>query len=129
MMDMDISWTWRSPARDWTHLTRVSLSAFLSDLSGDSMLLLGTEGEPSHDLDNAVVSDWIRKFCRIQTSPVAAVISVTTGGRQLLFVQQHASESVNRLLDAWGLDKGSAERQSYARLGPAALEAIADGLR
>lgn len=128
MMSSDMSWTWRSAGRDWTQLTRVSMSAFFSDLSSGDVLLLATEGEPPPDLGNAVVSDWIRKFCRIQPSPVSAVISAG-GGRQLLYVQQHASESVNSLLDAWGLDKGSALRQSYARLGAGSLEAIADRLR
>jgi hypothetical protein len=128
MMSSDLTWTWRHAARDWTQLTRVSLSAFLSDLAAGDVLLLGTEGEPPHDLGNTAVSDWLRRFSRLQPSPVAALISVQNG-RQLLYVQQNTTESVNRLLDAWGLDKGSAERQSYARLGPASLEAVADRLR
>lgn len=128
MISSDITWTWRNPGRDWTQLTRVSLSAFLSDLTAGDVLLLGTEGEPPHDLGNSVVSDWLRRFARIQPCPVAALISVGDG-RHMLYVQQHATESVNRLLDTWGLDKGSAERQSYARLGAASLESIADRLR
>jgi hypothetical protein len=128
MIDSELSWTWRSGSRDWTHLSRVSLSAFLADMAAGSVLLLATEGETPHDLGNDAVSDWIRRFCRIQSSPVAAVISLA-GGRQLLFVQQHATDAVNQLLDTWGLDKGSAQRQSYARLGTASLETIADRLR
>ena len=128
MMDSELSWTWRSAGRDWTHLSRVSLSAFLADLTAGSVLLLATEGETPHDLGNDAVIDWVRRFCRLQASPIAAVISVAKG-RQLLFVQQHATDSVNRLLEAWGLDKGSAQRQSYARLGAASLESIADQLR
>ena len=128
MISSDLTWTWRNLGRDWTQLTRVSLSAFLSDLAAGDVLLLGTEGEPPHDLGNAAVSEWLRRFSRIQASPVAALISVGDG-RQLLYVQQHATESVNRLLDTWGLDKGSAERQSYARLGAASLESVADRLR
>ena len=128
MIDSELSWTWRSGSRDWTHLSRVSLSAFLADMSAGGVLLLATEGETPHDLGNDAVSDWIRRFCRIQSSPVAAVVSVADG-RQLLFVQQHASDAVNQLLDSWGLDKGSAQRQSYARLGTASLETLADRLR
>ena len=128
MIDSELSWAWRSGARDWTHLSRVSLSAFLADLAAGSVLLLATEGETPHDVENDAVREWIRHFCRIQPSPVAAVISVA-GGRQLLFVQQHASDAVNQLLEAWGLDKGSAQRQSYARLGAASLETIAEKLR
>jgi hypothetical protein len=128
MMDSELSWTWRGANRDWTHLSRVSLSAFLADLAAGDVLLLATEGETPHDLGNDAVSDWIRRFCRIQPSPVAAVIALG-GSRQLLFVQQHASDAVNHLLDAWGLDKGSAGRSSYARLGAASLESTADRLR
>ena len=128
MIDSELSWAWRSGARDWTHLSRVSLSAFLADLAAGNVLLLATEGETPHDVENDAVREWIRHFCRIQPSPVAAVISVA-GGRQLLFVQQHASDAVNQLLEAWGLDKGSAQRQSYARLGAASLETIAEKLR
>lgn len=128
MIASDLTWTWRNLGRDWTQLTRVSLSAFLSDLATGDVLLLGTEGEPPPDLGNAAVSDWLRRFSRIQASPVAALISVG-GGRQLLYVQQHATDSVNSLLGTWGLDKGSAERQSYARLGADSLESAADRLR
>ena len=127
MIDSELAWTWRTGSRDWTHLSRVSLSAFLADLAAGDVLLLATEGETPHDTGNDAVREWIRHFCRIQPSPVAAVISVAAG-RQLLFVQQHASEAVNQLLDAWGLDKGSAQRLSYARLGSASLETIADRL-
>ena len=127
MLDSSLSWTWRSAARDWTHLTRVSLSAFLADLPA-GVLLLATDGETPHDLANPTVSEWMRHFARLQPTPLAAVIAVTAD-RQLLFVQQHASEPVNQLLDAWGLDKGSAVRRSYARLGNRSLESLADGLR
>ena len=54
---------------------------------------------------------WIRHFCRLQPTPLAAVINVS-GSRELLFVQQHASDAVNRLLD----QVKSAEKQKYASL-------------
>ena len=127
MMSGELSWTWKGATRDWTELTRISLSAFLSDLSSGDVLLAATVEELPVSLSDAVVKDWIRHFCRLQASPLAVVISVAAG-RQLLFVQQHASEPVNHLLDAWGLDKGAAERKSYPRLGPVALEGIADRL-
>ena len=126
MLSDELSWAWKSGTREWTHLTRISLSAFLADLP-TGVLLVATETELPTEVSDAVVASWIRAFCRIQDVPLVGVISVT-GGRQLLFVQQHATEPVNRLLDAWGLDKGAAERKSYARLGPASLEAIADKL-
>ena len=128
MLSSGLDWSWWSPSRDWTELTRVSLSAFLADIASGDILLAGTEGDaPHHSLDNAIVKDWIKRFSRLQPSPLAALISVRSG-KELLYVQQHASDLVNRLLESWGLDKGSAERRSYARLGPLGLESIGERL-
>lgn len=127
MMSADIFWAWKGASRDWTELTRVSLSAFLADLASGDVLLVGSEAEIPVGLSDRTIKDWIRGFCRLRPSPLAAVISVAAG-RQLLFVQQHASDPVNRQLDAWGLDKGAAQRKAYPRLGPVALEGIADRL-
>jgi hypothetical protein len=127
MMSGEISWAWKGSARDWTELTRVSLSAFLSDLSSGGTLLVGIEGEVPVDLSDRTIKDWIRAFSRLRPTPLTAVISVS-GMRQLLFVQQHASDAVNRLLDAWGLDKGAAHRKAYPHLGPLALESVAEKL-
>ncbi len=127
MMSGELAWAWKSGAREWTHLTRISLSAFLADVPS-GVLLVAIEGELPTGVTDEEVVDWIRRFSRLQPVPLAAVINVTSG-RQFLFVQQHASEAVNRLLDDWGLDKGAAERKSYARLGPSSLESIADNLR
>ncbi|MBA3296511.1 MAG: hypothetical protein H0U19_06215 [Acidobacteria bacterium] len=127
MMSSGISWAWKSATREWTELTRMSLSAFLADLSSGGVMLAGTDGEPPTDLSDATVKEWIRRFCRLQPSTLVAVISAADG-RQLLFVQQHGSDPVNRLLRAWDLDKGAAERKSYARLGSSALESLAERL-
>jgi hypothetical protein len=126
MMSSELGWAWKSGTREWTHLTRISLSAFLADAPA-GVLLVATEGDLPTEVTDGVVAGWIRRFSRLQPSPLAAVIRVTSD-RQLLFVQQHASEPVNRLLDDWGLDKGAAERKAYARLGPASLEAIVERL-
>jgi hypothetical protein len=126
MMAGGLSWAWKSGVREWTHLTRISLSAFLADLPA-GVLLIATDGDLPTELSDSGVARWIRRFARIQDVPLAAVIHVTPD-RQLLFVQQHATETVNRLLDDWGLDKGAAARKSYARLGPASLESVADRL-
>jgi hypothetical protein len=126
MMSGELFWAWKSGNREWTHLTRISLSAFLADLPG-GVLLVATEADLPTEVSDSEVAEWIRGFSRIQEVPLVAVISVTTG-RQILFVQQHATDPVNRLLDAWGLDKGAAERKSYARLGAASVEAIGDAL-
>lgn len=127
MMSSGIVWSWRSAARGWTELTRVSLSAFLADLASGDLLLAGIEGEHEAGVADADLRDWIRRFCREDPSPLALAISAS-GDRQLLFVQQHASEAVNALLEAWRIDKRAAERKAYARLGPASLEATADSL-
>jgi len=71
-----------------------------------------------------MVAEWIRKFCRLQPVPLTAAVRIAPDP-QLLFVQQHASDPVNQLLDEWGLDKGAAERKSYARLGEHSLESAA----
>ena len=126
MMSSPLNWAWKSGAREWTHLTRISLSAFLGDVAS-GVLLVATEAELPTDVTDTEVADWIRRFSRLQPVPLAAVINVTAG-RQLLFVQQHASEAVNELLANWGLDKGAAARKSYARLGAASLEGIGERL-
>ncbi len=126
MMSADLAWAWKSGAREWTHLTRISLSAFLSDISS-GVVVIAADGELPTDVNDALVKDWIRRFNRVQPVPLAAVINVS-GPQQLLFVQQHASEAVNNLLEAWGLDKGAAVRKAYPRLGPSTLESIADRL-
>ncbi|HJR60484.1 MAG TPA: hypothetical protein VJ813_13825 [Vicinamibacterales bacterium] len=126
MMSSELSWAWQGGVRGWTHLTRISLSAFLADVPA-GVALVATEGELPTDVTNGAVAEWIRRFARLQPAPLAAVITVTAD-RQLLFVQQQASEPVNRLLDDWGIDKGAAERKAYARLGAASLEALADRL-
>ena len=127
MISSELSWAWKSGTRDWTHLTRISLSAFLADVASGA-LLVGVEGELPTDVTDAAVKDWIRRFSRTEPTLLAAVIS-TGSNQQLLFVQQHASDAVNALLDAWGLDKGAAARKAYPRLGPASLEAVSDRLR
>ena len=81
-----------------------------------------SKGTCPTEVTDAEVADWIRRFCRIQPVPLAAVINVDA--RPPGPVRPAARHrAVNRLLDAWGLDKGAAERKSYARLGPSSLEA------
>ena len=126
MMSSELTWAWKSGSREWTHLTRISLSAFLSDIKAGAVVI-AAEGELPTDVNDALVKDWIRRFNRVQPVPLAAVISVT-GPQHLLFVQQHASDAVNGLLEAWGLDKGAALRKAYPRLGSATLESLADRL-
>lgn len=126
MLDGGLAWAWTSGVRGWTHLTRVSLSAFLADLPSGTRLI-AVEGELPTDLAGRDVAYWIRRFCRLQPVPLAAVIEVSAD-RQLLFVQQHASDAVNRLMDDWGIDKGATARQAYAHLGRNSLESIAEHL-
>lgn len=126
MMSSTLSWAWKSGAREWTHLTRISLSAFLSDINA-GVIVIAAESDLPTDVNDALIKDWIRRFGRVHPVPLAAVIHVS-GPQQLLFVQQHASEAVNSLLEAWGLDKGAALRKAYPRLGPASLESLGDRL-
>jgi hypothetical protein len=126
MMDSELSWAWKGADREWTHLTRISMSAFLADIPAGVILVAAREELPT-EVDDALIAGWIRHFSRLQPVPLEAVIRIAQE-RQLLFVQQHASDQVNRLLDDWGIDKGAAERKSYARLGDHSLETIAGGL-
>ena len=126
MMSSPLTWAWKSGAREWTELTRISLSAFLGDV-GAGVLLVATDGDLPADVTDAEVAEWIRRFSRLHPVRLAAVINVTND-RQLLFVQQQSGEAVNELLANWGLDKKAAERKSYARLGAASLESIGERL-
>jgi hypothetical protein len=126
MMSSGLAWAWKSGSREWTELTRISLSAFLADVPS-GVLVVAAEGDLPMHVTDAGVAEWIRKFSRLQPGPMAALISVADE-HQLLFVQQQATDPVNELLANWGIDKGSAERKSYARLGPAGIESIADKL-
>lgn len=127
MMSSGLTWSWRGAGRGWTELTRVSLSAFLADLSSGDLLLAGFDGEPQSAVSDGTVRGWVHRFCREEPSPLAIAIS-TEAGRQLVFVQQQASDAVNAVLEGWRMDKKSAERKAYARLGPASLEALANSL-
>jgi hypothetical protein len=127
MLSSGLTWHWRTAARGWTELTRISLSAFLADLPADDLLIVGTGDDLSVEISDAVVVGWLRRFCRTDRTPVAVVVSIA-GSRELLFVQQDAPASVTGLLGAWAIDKSSADRRSYARLGPAALESVASRL-
>lgn len=126
LLSAELAWAWKSGTREWTHLTRISLSAFLAD-STAGVLLVGVDGELPTHLTDATIRDWLRRFCRVQPGPVAAAISVTPA-RQLVFVQQHASDAVNRMLETLGLDKSAAVRKAYPRLGTDTLESIGDRL-
>jgi len=132
MIDSGISWLWKAGAgatREWTELSRISLSAFLSDASaqGRSLLLVGLDGDAPVDVDDRRIAGWLQHFARIQPSPVAALIT-SQGALDRLFVQQHATDVVNQLLDSWGIDKRETDRRAYARLGPASLESVAKAL-
>jgi hypothetical protein len=126
LLNAGLSWAWRSGAREWTHLTRISLSAFLGDLPGGA-LIVGVDGDLPTHLTDAAVKDWVRRFCRAEPTPLAIAASASSG-RQILFVQQHASDAVNGLLDTLRLDRRAAARSAYARLGPASLESLAERL-
>ena len=126
LMNSGLSWAWKSGTREWTHLTRVSLSAILADLAAGA-LIVGVEDELPTQVSDGMVKAWMRRFCRAEPVPLAIAMSVTPG-REIVFVQQHPSATVSALLDALHLDRNAARRSAYARLGPASLESLADRL-
>ena len=127
MLETAFCWHWRSPARGWTELTRISLSAFLADLQAGELLIAGLETHASEDVSDGAARHWLRRFCREEPSPLAIAIRADAG-RQLVFVQQQATDAINGLLDAWKIDKSSADRKAYATLGAASLESLAASL-
>src|SRR5512134_3573520 len=76
MLSSSLTWHWRTVARGWTELTRISLSAFLADLSAGDLLIVGTGDDLSGEISDVVVAGWLRRFCRTDRTPVAAVICV-----------------------------------------------------
>jgi hypothetical protein len=126
MLDTAFRWHWRSPARGWTELTRISLSAFLADLQAGELLIAGLDAGEEEVSDGAA-RRWLQRFCREEPSPLAIAIRAAAD-RQLVFVQQQAPEAVTALLDAWRIDKASADRKAYATLRAASLESVAASL-
>jgi hypothetical protein len=52
MLDTALRWHWRSGARGWTELTRISLSAFLADLQADELLIVGLEADTGEEVSD-----------------------------------------------------------------------------
>jgi hypothetical protein len=130
MLATGLAWYWRasaasSHAEDWTQLTRWSLGAFLPDLERGGVLTVGIDaGDAPAGATDAVVGQWIRPFCAERPGP-AHVFIARANDRDRVFVAQQPPESVRDLLQAWGIDRGKAERRAYARLRGESLEEIA----
>lgn len=117
-----LDWAWKDRSRGWTRLTRVSLSAFLADVPG-GLLLAGFEGDLPSDITDTLLADALRRFVRVHPTALAAVVT-SAPDRDLLFVQQHATDAVNDLLAGLGIDKADAARRPYAHLKQRKLEEI-----
>jgi hypothetical protein len=126
LMNSGLGWAWNSGTREWTELTRISLSAILADLPSGA-LIVGLEGDMPRQVTDEMMKGWVRRFCLAESVPLAIAISVTPG-RQIIFVQQHASATVTALLESLHLDRNVALRSAYPRLGQASLESIAERL-
>lgn len=128
ILGSDLSWYWRSSAREWTALSRWSLGALLEDVASPQadVLIVGiaSADAPAHTED-AVVASWMKAFAADAPGPLHVVIHHRSGVPALVFVAQHPLETVRALLHAWSIDRDRAERRAYARLGDASLEAVA----
>ena len=56
MMSGELAWAWKGAAREWTHLTRISLSAFLGDPSSDP------HGDPIPKADGTMANSANRRL-------------------------------------------------------------------
>jgi hypothetical protein len=133
MLATGLTWYWRanapsSSAGEWTQLTRWSLGAFLADVERGDVLTVGIDSSdaPAGALDVAVAG-WLRPFCSEQPGP-AHVFIARGARRDRVFVAQQPLEAVRDLLQAWGIDRGKAERRAYARLRGESLEDVTRGL-
>jgi hypothetical protein len=134
MLSTGFAWYWcaaasASGSREWTQLTRWSLGAFLPDLEGGDVLAVGVDAaDAPAGATGDLVAAWLRPFCAERPGP-AHVFIIGAAGRDRVFVAQQPPGAVRDLLQAWGIDRGAAERRAYARLQGDSLEAIARALR
>jgi hypothetical protein len=131
MFESGLAWYWRSAsaqvdAREWTHLTRWSMAALLTDLAAQpaalsrDVTLLGIDAvDPPSDLSDDCVAAWLRGFVSDTPGPLHVVVRARP---DIVFVAQQPPEAVRGLLAAWGIDRARAERRSYARLDGRNLE-------
>jgi len=133
MLATGLAWFWRAGAPsagggEWTQLTRWSLGAFLQDLDRGDVESVGIDASeaPAGTVDAAVAA-WVKPFCAEQPGPAHVFIS-RTAAEDRVFVAQQPPEVVRELLQAWGIDRGKAERRAYARLRGESLEDIVRGM-
>lgn len=132
MLATGLAWFWRAgapSAGEWTQLTRWSLGAFLQDLDRGDVQSVGIDPSdaPAGAVD-AMVAGWLKPFCAEEPAP-ANVFIARTAGRDRVFVAQQPLEVVRDLLQAWGIDRGKAERRAYARLRGESLEETVRALK
>jgi hypothetical protein len=132
MLATGLAWFWRAAAADageWTQLTRWSLGAFLQDLDRGDVSSIGIDASdaPTGAVD-AAVARWLKPFCAEQPGP-AHVFIARNKAQDRVFVAQQPPEIVRDLLQAWGIDRGKAERRAYARLRGESLEEIVRAMK
>lgn len=145
MLATGLAWFWRAGAPsgqtgEWTQLTRWSLGAFLQDLDRGDVQSVGIDpaDAPAGALD-AAVARWVKPFCAEEPGPAHVFIARTAGrpsrrsseaarAVDRVFVAQQPPEVIRDLLQAWGIDRGKAERRAYARLRGESLEEIVRGM-
>jgi len=139
LLEGDLAWHWRTvgreSSRDWTRLTAWSLAALLADVGAPDgaaappLVLIALEAaDGPSEVGNAAVARWMREFDGGADRPLHAVLVRWPPDHELLFVAQHPRESVLQVLQAWGIDRDTAERRAYARLNDRSLAALARSL-
>jgi hypothetical protein len=139
MFESGLSWYWSvlrsdgTESREWIELTRWSMAALLSNLSGANssghVVMIGIEPLDGRvDIANNVTA-WAKRFVVDESSPLHVVIDHPGNGSEYVFVAQQPPENVRVLLQNWGIDRASAERRAYPRLREHALESLVERIR
>ena len=139
MLSTGLGWYWKTTAehsvRDWTLLTRWSLAALLADLAVEHdglkphIVAIGIDPQDMPgDVTDSRAATWMRGFSSAAAAPLHAVVSRPAPGGDLVFVAQQPPEAVRGLLQAWEIDRDTAERRPYARLHGNSLEDLTRSL-
>jgi hypothetical protein len=126
MFDTGLTWYWSTASDpDWIELTRWSMAAFVTARgSAASLFIVGVEPRETPGEIAAGLPEWGRQFTTEDPSPLQMVVHRSRDGIDRVFVAQQTPDHLRQLLQAWNIDRATAERRAYARLRDQSLEAL-----